>query len=210
MESTISFIIGLHAFSGLTALVTGFIAILSRKGEKLHRACGKLFFYAMLLVCATALFVSIYKSNLFLLFIGFFSLYQNLSGYRAIKNKSRNPAWFDWVLVAIGATNGLLMLFTGNPVLMVFGGISLLLVFGDIRIYATVLRGREIAKMAWLRQHIGMMMGTYIATSTAFIVVNVTYSAAPWVPWLLPTFIGVPILIYMSRKFAPTQKAAKS
>ena len=203
METTLKIIIGLHAASGFVALLTGFIAILAKKGAKIHRASGKVFFYAMLFVSATAIFVSVFKQNEFLLLIGIFALYQNLSGYRAIKNKSRKAAAVDWAIVAMGGLNGVFMLASGNIVLMVFGGISVLLAVGDVVIYARMLQQKPISPKEWLRQHIGMMMGTYIATSTAFIVVNVTYVQPAWLPWLLPTFIGVPFLVYMSRKYAP-------
>jgi uncharacterized membrane protein len=193
----------LHIASGMTALFTGLVAMTARKGGTIHRRAGLVFFYAMLLVSASALTIAVPKENLFLVFIAIFALYQNLSGYRAIHNKSRVPRWYDWLITAVGGINGILMLLTGNIVLMVFGGISALLASGDVYLYAKVVRGVTIGKKEWLRQHIGMMTGTYIATSTAFLVVNIKEFDPYWVPWLLPTAIGVPFLSYMSRKHAP-------
>ena len=210
METFINITLGLHVVSGFTALVTGLIAMSTKKGSKAHKLNGLIFFVAMLTVSASALVVSVQRDNQFLLHIGLFALYQNVSGYRAIKNKSRKPSWLDWGIVAIGAINGAYMVATLNIVLAVFGGISLFLVVGDLNIYIRVARNLEIPKMAWLRQHIGMMMGTYIATSTAFLLVNLRDFQPYWVPWLAPTLLGVPFLIYMSRKHAPRLKQAKA
>jgi uncharacterized membrane protein len=201
--SVYSVALALHIASGFTALFTGLVAMTALKGGKIHRRAGLVFFYAMLLVSASALTIAIPKGNLFLIFIAIFALYQNISGYRAIHNKSRIPHWTDWLITAVGGLNGIGMLLTGNIVLLVFGGISTFLAVGDTILYAKVLQGKVIGKKEWLRQHIGMMMGTYIATSTAFLVVNIQQFDPYWVPWLLPTAIGVPYLAYMSRKHAP-------
>lgn len=206
MDILISSSLVLHIISGFAALISGLLALLVKKGKKAHRVSGLVFFYSMLAVSFSALILAYFKNNSFLLAIGFFALYQNISGYRAIKNKSRKPSGFDWGVVFIGFVNGVFMLSTMNLVLLVFGGISMLLVMLDLNVYSKKVKQKEVPKNAWLRQHIGMMMGTYIATSTAFLVVNVTYVDAFWVPWLAPSIIMVPIMIYMQRKFAPQPK----
>jgi uncharacterized membrane protein len=206
METFINITLGVHVVSGFTALLCGLIAMLAKKGGKTHTRNGFIFFIAMLTVSLSAVAVSLQRDNQFLLHIGLFALYQNVSGYRAIKNKSRKANWLDWGMVAIGAINGAFMVATLNIVLAVFGGISLLLVAGDLNIYIRAARNLPIAKNEWLRQHIGMMMGTYIATSTAFLLVNLRTFEPYWLPWLAPTVLGVPFLMYMSRKHAPRKK----
>jgi hypothetical protein len=47
--------------------------------------------------------------------------------------------------------------------------------------------------MHWWYNHIGGMGGGYIATVTAFVVVNVKMNPG-WILWLLPTAIGAPII----------------
>lgn len=210
MDAFIKIILGLHVVSGFTALVTGLIAMITQKGGRAHKINGLIFFITMLTVSVSAVLVSLQRDNQFLLHIGLFALYQNVSGYRAIKNKSRKANWLDWSILTIGALNGAYMVATLNIVLAVFGGISLFLAVGDLNIYIRTTRGLEIPKMAWLRQHIGMMMGTYIATSTAFLLVNLRNFEPYWIPWLAPTMLGVPFLMYMSRKHAPRVKRAKA
>ena len=191
----------LHIAAGSVALLSGFMALLSRKGQRLHLLSGRIFFYAMLLIGASAVVLAIFRPNTFLLLIAFFALYQNLNGYRAIRNKSLKPTWIDWLITIVGFTTGIQMLLQGNIVLWVFGGISCFLAIGDVASHVKLLRGRSQPKNAWLLRHIGMMMGAYIATVTAFVVVNISYPALPWVPWLAPTVLGVPVMIWFQRKY---------
>lgn len=93
------------------------------------------------------------------------------------------------------------MIQTLNTFLLVFGiiqvklGIQMVLTF--YRIYST----KELHPKAWLKQHIGMMMGSFIATITAFLVVNINWIYPEWIVWLSPTIILVPVMMFWTRKF---------
>lgn len=199
----------IHIISGVTALLTGLIAIISKKGKKTHRTTGKIFFFSMLSVSASAVFIAMAKNNLFLLLIGIFAFFMNYSGYHSIKNKSLKPSLLDWLVLVIAATNSFFMFYSLNLILMVFGGLSIFLVISDFRIFLLTIRNKEIPKLQWLFRHIGMMLGTYIATSTAFLVVNVTNFNPAWVPWLMPTFIGTPLIFYWIQKYSSKNKKAE-
>jgi ABC-type enterochelin transport system permease subunit len=97
------------------------------------------------------------------------------------------------------------MVTSGGLILPVFGTLSTFQMFSELRLFLK-LRKQALPKNTWLKRHIGMMMGAYIATFTAFVVVNINDFQPAWVPWLLPTFFGVPISIYFTRKFTPTKK----
>jgi uncharacterized membrane protein len=51
----------MHVGSGVAAIVSGGVALLAAKGERLHRAWGTVFFAAMLATAATATFLSVVK-----------------------------------------------------------------------------------------------------------------------------------------------------
>jgi uncharacterized membrane protein len=192
----------IHIAAGFSALITGTFAIAVRKGSRTHNRAGRIFFYLMLVVTASAVVLSIFRPNVFLLLIAFFGFYQNLNGYRAIRNKSLRPARIDWIVSAIGLVTGILMIAQLDIVLIVFGSLSLLLSIGDFRSHYLLSRGGEAGRTAWLARHIGMMMGAYIATFTAFVVVNVQFEPMPWLPWLAPTAMFVPLMAYYQKKFA--------
>jgi uncharacterized membrane protein len=190
-----------HIISGGIALVCGSIAMLTKKGQKAHRTSGKIFFYSMLLVCFSAIGIAIFKDLSFLLMVGIFALFQNYFGLRAIKNKQLRYDTIDIVMLLTACINSIFMLISIKPVLMVFGIISAFLCFGQIKIYVATLKKTEIPKSLWLRQHIGMMMGAYIATLTAFLVVNVKNVEPGWLIWLAPTAILVPLMLYWTKKY---------
>jgi hypothetical protein len=199
----------LHIFAGFLALASGLWAIVTAKGGKYHRVGGLVFFRAMLAVVVTAIALSVLRPNPFLLHIGIFVFFTNCMGFRAIRVKSLRPAPADWLLYAVAGTNAVWMLITGNPVLMVFGGLSGAMVASQATTGMAVLKGKEIPGNRWLGRHISMMMGTYIATFTAFLVVNVQDVEPDWLPWLLPTFFGSPLIAFWRRKYASTTKKGK-
>ena len=68
------------AFGGM-ALVTGLLAILSKKGNRIHRGGGKIFVGSMVLTSVSAILLSFLNPNPFLMAIGFFSLYLTIAGW---------------------------------------------------------------------------------------------------------------------------------
>ena len=197
-----------HIISGGVALVSGTVAMGTKKGNKNHKLAGKFFYYSMWLVITLALYISIIKGLSFLLHVAIFAFFQNYNGFRAIKNKTLKPHVFDWFILIVAGINAAFMLYSEQPVLIAFGCISVLLFFSQIKTYISVLKGKELSKLLWLNQHIGMMIGSYIAAFTAFIVVNTAMlfpsqsMTIHIIAWLSPTIILVPLLIYWQNKYA--------
>lgn len=207
MHETYKVALYVHIISGFLALITGAVALIVRKGKGIHILSGKMYVLLMLVVAVSALVLSLLKSNIFLLLIAFFAIYQTITGYRAVTNKSQRPNLFDWLIMLLGVFTGTYMILTWNLVLIVFGAIAVFLAILDLRTYLFVLSGRTLPPLVWLRRHIGFMVGAYIATFTAFVVVNIRYEAVPWLPWLAPTIVGIPLMQYWTWKF--TKSAGK-
>jgi uncharacterized membrane protein len=203
MEITYKIALFAHIAAGFTALVTGFIAIIAQKGKKVHQKAGLTFFFSMIMVCVSAIIISLMKENQFLLHIGIFSFFLVYSGFRSVQNKSLYPNKLDWMVLALAIINCSMMLFSNKVVLIVFGAIGTYLAIKDAKLLYDIKREKEIKKSTWLIRHLGMMLGGYIATFTAFLVVNVSLEALPWLPWLLPTIIGTPLIAYWTRKYQP-------
>lgn len=207
----------IHVIAGFAALVTGFIAIATKKGKGWHVRAGRIYFWSMILIAITALVLSIVRPNLFLLFISLFSFYLTWSGFRAIRWKNEPLKGiiriFDRLLVPLFFVTGITMMMLS---LTAMGGITqssllqktkiILLVFGII---FTALTGRNLAmrigwlaksKFQWMFDHIQGMLAAYIATFTAFLVVNVTFLPMV-VVWLAPTVVGTPLIAYWVRKY---------
>lgn len=196
----------LHIVSGFLSLLVGLFSVVSKKGGKIHRLSGKVFFYSMLGVCFTALFISIVKSNQFLLLIAIFAFYQTYSGWRAVNNnKSLLPNTLDWIVLIAGTLNSFYMIYTLQLVLMVFGTIGFIATTQHWLVYVKIKRRQQLPPLSWLRMHISMMMGAYIATITAFVVVNYrvfSFIQLPaWFFWLFPSMVLSPLIAYWTRKY---------
>ncbi|WP_338767874.1 DUF2306 domain-containing protein [Bernardetia sp. ABR2-2B] len=225
MENFVRYTLSFHVLVGTIALITGAVAILSKKGKKWHNQSGKIYFWAMTLVFITGVIVAGFRFNRFLFLIAFLSYYSVFSGVRALKlkklHKDQNPKWYDW---AAGVTNGTAnIIFIGLGLYYLFrennnlAGALLSIGFGigGFMISYTNLKSfiiRPTKPFHWYTAHIGNMMGGYIATFTAFsaTVVSRFDLMNPFVAFALPPLIGVPILIYFTsqveKKFTTSAK----
>ncbi len=201
MDVLMSGLLWMHIVAGTAALVAGLLAMASRKGGRLHRRSGSVFYISMAVVAASALVLAANGGSRFLAHIAVFSVYQLYAGKRSLVDKSLKPRPADWLFLAIFVVNALMMVATMNVILVVFGSIALMLGLSEAGTFRGASRGL-LPKRAWLRRHIGMMVGTYIGTVTAFVVVNVNFVQPSWLPWVLPTAIFVPLIVYWQRKYA--------
>lgn len=209
MTTLIQILLYIHALAGGVSLLTGLAAIFSAKGGKAHRFSGLIYYWAMLFVVISGLIVGAYRGNIFIQTIAVFSFYMVFTGRRVLRHKkSLRPSALDWTFNLLSMLTAIGMLLFAAHIILRFGfkGMSpVLLVFGSLLLTMVVqdfikLKRKKFVKNAWLFDHIGRMGGSYIATVTAFMVVNIDFSPQ-WLIWLLPTFVGTPILIKTSNSW---------
>ena len=196
-------ILHIHIIAGTIGLLSGTIVIIKKKGDKIHKKIGNFFIISMITTGLSAFVISYLHSNLFLFIVGVFTIYLTTTGYRMISLKKihegQKPEIIDYILTILMLIASLSFLyigikniFSGNNfgiVLCLFGTISLSLCLLDIKNF----QGKTTDQFAWLKNHIGRMIGAYIAAFTAFFVVNNTF--LPNVAaWTLPTIIGLFII----------------
>lgn len=207
----------LHIISGSIGLISGTVAMAAPKAGKLHKQAGKLFFYAMTAIFVSSLYMSIVKSNLYLLLIGFFSFYLACTGYRILRLKKLAlqpiaPAAVDYLIGFTGIISGACMLsYAGylllqhnqfGIVILCFGSLAFWLGYRDLRKF----RVRPTEKTHWIQSHGLRMAGAYAATITAFVVVNIQIQQQ-WILWLLPAVIVIPLAKrYINRLLQPASK----
>jgi uncharacterized membrane protein len=198
-----------HATAGTVALLAGPVAMLTKKGGLLHRRAGRYYTYSMAGVFGTAVVVAYLKDLTFLFMVAFFSFYLVLSGYRALRWKRLSidgrVVRLDWGIQIGAGITAVVLLGWGiwqvinsyyfGAVGIVFGGIAL------IRVKQTIDRFRTPPddKAYWLYSHIIGMSAGYIATLTAFLVVNVHFLPSIAV-WLTPTLVGAPLIVRVVRQ----------
>lgn len=201
MEVLHSILIYIHIAAGIASLCFGFIPLVSKKGGRNHKKIGLLFYYSMFVVAITALLTSLYDGFTLLTHLGVFAIHLNYFGIRSLREKSMKSSPIDWGVNILGLTNAVLMITSGSVILIIFGIVSLSNVVSIIKLNIMVLRNKPIPRLAWLTQHIGLMVGAYIATVTAFLVNNVRAMEPVWLLWLLPTAVFVPLSIYWVNKY---------
>lgn len=216
MEILLSTLLVLHIAGGSIGLVSGTINLIRKKGDKLHKMIGTIFYYGMLITGTTSLLLAAIHPNHFLFIIGVFTLYLVVTGQRYLaKSRKGSIDSFDRIITyammaaAISfITIGTYYLVNSNffgAVYIVFGGFGLLFVKGDLTYYA----GKSRFKNYPLLSHIQRMTGGYIAALTAFLVVNSDKfpEGVPAVAaWLAPTILVVPLIIYWSRRYQVGRK----
>ncbi|WP_146191776.1 hypothetical protein [Algibacter marinivivus] len=198
----------MHVIFGSTALALGLIALLSQKGNKLHKKSGKLFLWCLIVVIITGLIgVFIFNRNTFLLVITADSAYLGFSGYRVLKNKSNKLKLLD-VFVAI------LTLMSVSYFLYCFKSIGM--IWSPIIIYSTVgyllfiitydflryLVPKSKYKNLWLYEHILKMVSAFSAILSAFsgTVFEDYQPYSQFLPSTLCMVIAIGFIIYYAKK----------
>jgi uncharacterized membrane protein len=225
-------LLALHIACGVTGFICAPVALATAKGGKTHRRWGKIYFWAMAGVAATALALSFALPIYFLAMVAVFSFYACFAAYRILYlknlNKGGRPLAIDWLAAVVTVLSSSLLFLMGflKPALMAVGVIEVAghpvsivsIIFGLLGVrlglssISTFLKPPQ-EKMFWWFEHMKGMIASYIAAMTAFSAVNIgPYFGAAWWVWLWPTIIGVPAIsiwtAYYKKKFAPRPKPA--
>jgi uncharacterized membrane protein len=211
-----------HILAGFVAFFIAPIPLLAAKGGKTHRRWGKIYFWAMAVVAASAMVLALWRPILFLAFIAVFSFYAAFRGYRVLYRKNplqgQRPRAIDWAAAVLALLGSAALIVLGvvrpNPVWMqlsvvavVFGVIGMLLSANDLWKFIHPPADRKF----WWYSHMAGMIGSYIAAVSAFSVVNFHFLPVE-VRWLWPSAVGVPGIFiwvgYYKRKFGRTGKAS--
>jgi hypothetical protein len=215
METLIMTLRWFHIAAGTISLFVAPAAMLTVKGGRAHRRWGKIYFWAMAVVATTAVALGLWRPQIFLTLLAIFSFYLAFSGYRALWRKrpeqGQGPRPIDWAaaLLTFAVSGSLVVLGLVRPgpswervgiVPVVFGALGMVLSGLDIRKLARPPTDRN----AWWFAHMAGMPGSYIATVTAFSVVNFDFLPI-YARWLWATVIGTPLIAiwitYYKRRF---------
>ncbi len=224
-------LLALHIACGTVGFVCAPVALATAKGGATHRRWGKIYFWAMAGVAATALVLSLALPVFFLTLVAVFSFYAAFAAYRVLSlkdmYKGARPKALDWAAAIVTVAASFLLFLMGfirpemirvglievaghsvSVVSIVFGVIGMRLGQASISLFLKP----PAEKMFWWFRHMQGMMGSYIAAMTAFSAVNLSrwFGAAWWV-WLWPTIVGLPAItiwtVYYKKKFSPRPRA---
>jgi len=211
----------IHITCGFFAFFIAPVVLAMVKGGKQHRRWGKVYFWMMAVVAATALVLGFYRPIVFLALIAVFSFYMAFVGYRVLyrkqPRKGQGATLLDWTGTILVLAAGVMLCVLGllkpapvwarmAPVALVFGVLG---IWFGVRDSLRYLRPPQDQNFWWY-DHMGGMIGSYIAAVSAFSVVNLRF-LPPLVRWLWPVAIGVPVILlwirYYKKRFAEKRAA---
>lgn len=210
MGTVFDVMLWVHIMAGTLALIGGMVAIVTRKGARLHRRSGIVYVLCMIVVGVTALVMSIIRPNPFLFAVAIFSAAMALSGWLPARGDNLQLSKMVGIASIVAATLlgtvGMWWVIAGDMfgiTAIVFGLISARFGWQDVR--RTTERNRQQRIIA----HVSAMGGAFIATVSAISAVNLDM-LPPLVRWLWPTVIGTPLIFlgirsYLQRSHAHTK-----
>ncbi len=220
-----SIVYALHVGIGALALATFWTAGLARKGSRVHVLAGKIYLVALSVVLASAFPLAIRlllrgagDFGWFLLYLLVITSTAVWTGWRAIRDKRNYPRFIGPVYrvlavlnVASGAAVFALGTHAGRPILIAFSLIGLL---GGAAMLRDVHRGKPDSPRWWMREHLGAMIGTGIATHIAFLGIGLPkllpMLAGPVlqnIAWFGPLVVAIAARVLLGRKFLRLPKA---
>ena len=160
------------------------------------------------------------EAGAFLFFVAILTATSVSAGVRVLRAKlrtgrHRHPWDLAWpaLLTAWSLAAAVYGLSTGHYLFTAFSIIGLFVGGGQLAYWLTP----PSHPMHWWFEHMGSMLGSCIAATTAFLVVNagrLGFETFSLLVWLTPTIVGIPTIAiwtrYYRQKFAPSARSAKS
>ncbi|MGV0753522.1 hypothetical protein [Empedobacter brevis] len=207
MENLVKIIIYIHAFFGGIGLISGTVVMVIKKGNAIHKKMGKVFSVGMLISSILSLIICAFPHhhNSFLLMIGIFTIYMILMGNRILKYKRKNyENKLDKIISGTMLLISIVMIIYGLLPLFSNHGIGILfLIFGFLGGFMSyrdfVLYNNPENYKKWTMNHVGKMVGAYIASVTAFLVAGAGFGGNIYF-WIVPSIIGTIYIFSWSKK----------
>ncbi len=220
----------LHIAAGVLALISYWVAGLSRKGSPLHKSVGRVYLAAMLGVVGTALPMAVFHLAAGRVGIGVFLVYLVVItatsmwlSWRAVQLKRDAAAFYSRRYVAVGALNvlaGLIVFGIGlaqsQGLLTSFSWVGVLIGIGMLR-SARAARQQSPTGTWWLREHYGAMLGNGVATHIAFLGIGMRpllqaldSPIAMLLPWFLPLAVAGVASVILDRRYGSKRQSARA
>jgi uncharacterized membrane protein len=146
---TYSTILIFHIRSAIVGLLSGYAALIFRKGSRLQRSSGNVFFLSMLLMSGSGAFIAAFlQPNMGNVFGGVLTFYLVATGWLTVLRKEGNTGFLEFAVLLLAlvegvggliygwgaaiSSTGLIEGYPPTPFL-VFGSLGLLSAAGDVR-----------------------------------------------------------------------------
>lgn len=156
-----------HVCSAVVGLLSGYMAVVLRKGSGAHGAAGSVFFVSMLLMSSTAAIVAAFESpNRLNVVVGLLTFYLVMTAWSAARRRDGTVGTFDvaallWIVWVIALAYGGGIEAANSPsgkkdampaaIYFIFGTVALLCAINDLRMLrrGSLLGGYRLARHLW-------------------------------------------------------------
>ena len=169
--------LALHIGGGSLGIVTGYAAVLARKGERLHRSAGTAFFASMLVMTVAASFLAVLLKEKENLAGGVLAFYMVVTAWSAARRKDNTVGVFDYAALVLVLGVAVVMLSWGlqaragnkdmlayEPVFFGFASLAALAASLDIK----VILARGIGGSARIARHLWRMCFAFFFAAGSF------------------------------------------
>ncbi len=220
-------IVAAHVGAGVTALTTFWVAVMARKGGAVHRRWGRLFTSSVYVAATLALAMgslsviaplanhprltdaALYRGlfGWMMIYLALLTISMTRYGLQMIANQRDHDANRHWTMILLQAAvlvacvncavHGVML---RQPLMIGISAIGL----GTTLTYLWYILRPAPSVRAWLPEHLKAMVATGISAYTAFLSVGLIelfpeHAFNPAI-WVLPTIVGVAIIIVQLRR----------
>ena len=217
-------VLWIHIPFGFISLLLFWIPVITRKGSKTHKKVGKYYYISMWIVLGSAIILSIfnvfYKNYNQAIFLGYLSIITSYPLWYSHAILFEKKTWSSrYFLIrkmstALIGLCGLALLLVGAIYLKGKGVGTVMIFFGVLGIPAfrewNYSKEKAQQKEKKLLMHIRGTITSGIAAHTAFLVFGSNQMLSQlipvnlqFLPWILPTILGITYIRIISKKFIP-------
>ncbi len=198
----------LHIAAGMTGILSGAAAMTLRKGSRQHGLAGNVFFAAMLVLGASAVYLDLLKQQIST--GGIFACYLVTTAWLTARRREGETSLLDWGALVVVLATGVRTLaygieaarsakgsIGGVPAGMFFflGSVAVLAAAGDMRMLARggVYGAKRVVRHLWR-----MCFSFFIATGSFFLGQQQVFPAG-WrgaAVWFVPALLPLVLLIF--------------
>ena len=99
-------LLSLHICAAIIGLLSGSAALVFRKGSRLHRAAGNVFFVSMLSMSLSAVYMAFMKSETINVVVGVLTFYMVATGWMTVRHKEGETGPFEFGAMLVASADG--------------------------------------------------------------------------------------------------------
>ena len=203
--------VAIHVAFGTGCLLLGLMALITRKGGRLHIRFGRYFLACLAVVIATAVVgILAFGFRAFLGVITMLAAYEAYSGYRSLKIRFSGPQLQDAAVSVAGISATSLFIAYLRSVHIQWAPVVIYSTLGTLVVVASydLVRftfPKHWFERTWLYEHIVKMLGAYNAVASAFSGTVLE----KWQPYsqMAPSILGVAAMVGFIIYFRRNRKA---